>query len=399
MTKRRIAIFSSTRADYGLLHTLYRELEQREDCVPLFLMAGTHLRAEFGNTIDEMLSEGISPAATLDFGDGGGGSAADVCAVMGKAMAMTGSALYEFKPDLLVVLGDRYEALCAAAAANICAIPLAHLHGGESTAGAFDDNIRHAISKLASLHFAATAQAMLKIIQMGESSERVFHVGALGVENILKLQRIPEVELRRDLGLPPEKPFFLITFHPVTLEGGQAERQLCELLAALDNFPDYLTVFTGANADPEGARINTLLREHVAKMPDRRFFSLSLGQKRYLSLAAIAACVLGNSSSGILEIPSLRTAVVDMGNRQKGRERSKAVIHCEISREAIAHSLREALSPDHAKLARSAPNPYQKHGTARQIAKILNTFPMENILQKSLVPDVPPTSHVEQKAI
>jgi UDP-hydrolysing UDP-N-acetyl-D-glucosamine 2-epimerase len=334
---RTIAVFTGTRAEYGLLKSVMQGIMRHDGCSLHTIVSGSHLGAKHGQTLDEIHADGIPVhdcAEMLLSSD----SPAGVSAAMGIGLIRYADILARVRPDILVLLGDRFEALAMASAATLCGVPIAHIHGGEVTEGAIDDAFRHAITKMSHLHFTSCEAHRQRVIQLGEHPDRVFNVGSLGVEAIQTLDFIPEDELRRDLQINASVPYVLCTFHPVTLEAGQEMAQLDALLQALDTFPEYVVVFTGANADPGGNRINETLVKRAACDGRYRFF-MSLGQRRYLSAAKHAACVIGNSSSGIIEVPSLGVPVVDIGNRQKGRIRTESVLHCEPESRVISDSL------------------------------------------------------------
>jgi UDP-hydrolysing UDP-N-acetyl-D-glucosamine 2-epimerase len=288
---------------------------------------------------------------------------------MGEGLAGFGRALDELRPDMLVLLGDRWEALAAACAATVCRVPVAHLHGGELTRGAMDESFRHAITKMAHLHFTACEQYRRRVIQLGEAPGSVHNVGAIGLENIRSMAFLEREELSRDLGLDLSGPFVLATFHPTTLDPGSARAQAAEFFAALDAFPALPVVLTRAGADTEARAVNELAGDWASGRPGRARFVASLGQLRYLSAMRHCAVVAGNSSSGIIEAPSLGVPTVNVGERQDGRVRAASVIDCPPEREAITAALGRALSPDFAALARRAENPCEETGTAAAIVR------------------------------
>lgn len=378
--KRRILFFTGTRAEYGLLKSVIRKVAERHDACPELLVSGSHLSASFGSTIQEIEKDAPAPLHNVDIclNDD---STRGVCNSMGLALSRYGAALEDVHPDLLVVLGDRYEAFCAVAAAAVQRIPVAHLHGGETTQGAVDEYFRHAMTKMAHLHFASCESYRQRIIRMGEAPERVWNVGALGVENIRTIPVLPEQQVRAFLGLPAGGPYIVGTYHPVTLHAHSPEEQLSRIFKALESFPDLHVVFTGANADTGGSRINSLLSQWAASSPRARFF-LSLGVERYLNAVRYAVGVIGNSSSGILEIPSLGIPVLDIGPRQQGRERSRAVLHCEPEEAELLLALRRLLSSETRERARQEPNPYDQPDTADIIAEKIASYDLQGILIK-----------------
>ncbi len=379
---RKIAVFTATRAEYGLLRPLLFRLQESDTIQLQIIVSGTHLSHAHGYTLHEIEKDGFMPTAYVELNF----SCEDtksLCSIAGEALSCMGHTLTQLNPDMLVLLGDRYECLAAATAATLCSIPIVHIHGGEITEGAIDDCFRHAITKMAHLHFTSCDGYRKRVIQLGEQPERVWNVGALGVENALHLPLLSRDEVYTFLGLPQNTPYFLCTFHPVTLEAGEEESQLQEVINALDQFPEYYVIFTGANADLGGNAINKLLHQYQTAQPQRVQVHQSLGVLRYLSAAKYASCVVGNSSSGILEIPSLATPVVNIGDRQKGRIASDAVLHCPPLSSDIAEKFRQSLTPEHKKVAATVSNPYNKTGTSMAICKILQSYPLQGILKKS----------------
>lgn len=382
---RRIAVFTGSRADYGLLCPVLKRLQEAPDVDLQLLVSGGHLAASQGMTVRDIEADGFPIAARVDLDIDAQPPRASH-ATMALALKGIGVQLERLRPHVLVILGDRYEALSAAIAATMLGIPLAHISGGDCTLGAIDDVFRHSITKMSHLHFSSCEEYRHRVIQLGEAPERVWNVGGLGVENVLQLALITEEQVRAELGCAADRPYLLCTFHPVTLDGGQETVQLTELLTALEQFSGYDIVFTGANADPGGNIINTLLAEW-AERPHVLVFP-SLGVLRYLSAAKYAACVVGNSSSGVAEIPSLGVPVLDIGSRQEGRIRSCAVVHCATQREEIVAALTRALTPERRELAHVTPNPYAGTGTSQRISHILRTHSLCGLLKKIFY-DVP----------
>lgn len=378
---RTIAVFTATRAEYGLLRPLLLRLRESSQCHLRLIVSGTHLSHAHGYTLTEIRSDGFEPdvMVPLNFSKD---SPEHLCGALGTMIAETGAALARLQPDLLVLLGDRYECLGAATAAAMMQVPVAHIHGGEITRGAMDDNFRHAVTKLAHLHFTSCEQYRQRVIQLGEQPQCVWNVGAMGVENALSLPLLDEAAVREYLRLEAGRPYFLCTFHPVTLEPGQEETQWREVQQALERYADHAIIVTGANADPGGGLINRLLEEWSQQQPERVRLFASLGVLRYLSAAKHAACVVGNSSSGVVEIPSLGTPVVNIGDRQQGRVASSAVLHCPSQAGDIVTTVARALTLQFREYARITPNPYEKNGTSAAIAGILLTVPIESIRKK-----------------
>lgn len=368
---RRIAFFTSTRAEYGLLRPLMAEVASRTGLALQVIASGTHLLETHGATWREIVADGfqinerVEMTIMTDDAEGVALSAAQVLSGVARA-------LVRLKPDVLVLLGDRYELLAAAQAAVLARVPIAHIHGGEATEGAIDESIRHAVTKLAQWHFAAAAPYADRIIQMGEASTRVWNVGAPAMDNIAALESVPKEELEAFIGLRLRAPTFLVTYHPVTLEvdGGLSAMQA--LLSALDAY-DGAIVITGANADPGAGAIRASLKAFATDRPNRVALVESLGSRRYLSLMRHVDVVVGNSSSGLLEAPAVGVATVDIGPRQQGRLRAPSVLHCGESTAEISRALEVALSADHRAIAARRESPYGQPGASRRIIDLLET--------------------------
>lgn len=378
---RRICVFTAARSEFGQLLGLMRCIADDPELELRLLVSGAHLSAAHGHTVDEIIAAGFRPDEEIEILSPGDGPA-DVCAAMGRAMTGYGPALLRMRPDIFLVLGDRYETLCAAAAAQVCRIPLAHVHGGETTLGAMDDAFRHAITKLAHLHFTACAAYRRRVIQMGEPPDRVYDVGALALDGIHEEPTRSPSELGREIGFDLSEGYLVVTFHPATLDPTPAEVQFAELLAALDTFPLRRVLFTKANADPQGRRINDMIDRYVARDPSRCHGVASLGRTRYLSAVRGAAAVVGNSSSGMLEAPALGTPSVNIGSRQEGRLRVPGIIDCVPSAAAIAAAIRRALDPGLRETMRGRRHPCDQPGTARRIVEVLRSVDITGLLRK-----------------
>jgi GDP/UDP-N,N'-diacetylbacillosamine 2-epimerase (hydrolysing) len=356
---------------------------QAADTLQLQIIAsGMHLSPEFGMTIQEIRADGFEPDETVEILLSSDTPAA-ICKSMGLAMIGYGEALQRLKPDMVVVLGDRFETFCMAAAAQVCRVPLSHIHGGETTEGAIDEAFRHSITKMSHLHFASCEAYRQRIIQLGENPEQVFNVGALGVENIRRMSLMVRSELAASIGFNLEKPYFLVTFHPVTLEKAKSEGQFQSLLDALDAFLEYNVIFTKANADTDGRAINRLIDEYVEKRPERCLKVTSLGVHRYLSVMKYATAVIGNSSSGIVETPSFKVPTVNIGDRQKGRLKAESVIDCKPSVSLIASSIRKAISSEFQEMLKVVKTPYERAGTAARIVKKIKLSRPAELMKKS----------------
>lgn len=368
--KRKVCIFTGTRAEYGLLKPLMKRLRENHDIELQVLVSGMHLSPEFGLTYRDIEKDGFTLNEKVEIllsSD----TSAGLCKSIGLGLIGFGDALARLQSDLLVILGDRFEALALATAATLHRIPIAHLHGGEATQGLIDEPIRHAITKMSHLHFAATEEYRRRIIQLGENPSRVFNVGAIGLDVIEGLDFQSQEELEAGLGFKFGESNLLITFHPVTLEHYSAEHQFKELLQALTQLPSTRLIFTKANADTDGRVINQMIDRYVADNPERATASTSLGQLRYLSAMRLVDAVVGNSSSGIIEAPSLGVPTVNIGDRQKGRARAASVIDCAPVAAEILAACHLALKNELKKIAKAAENPYKQQDTARRIAEII----------------------------
>lgn len=379
---KKVCIYTSNRAEYGLLQLVIQEVDRSADLLLQLVVSGSHLSDRFGYTITEIISDGWPIAKEVPILDQYDDSAVGICNTMGIAVARYGEALAELSPDVIVMLGDRYEAFCFATAAQIHGIPLAHIHGGELTEGLVDEAFRHSITKMSHIHFASCEIYRRRIIQLGENPNFVFNVGALGVENIRKIELMDRQELEASICFSLDRPFFLVTFHPVTLEVATAGGQLDELFAALKQFPEYRILFTKANADTDGQIINDKLDAYVALNSERCFAVPSLGLRRYLSAMKLCTAVVGNSSSGILEAPSFHVPTVNIGDRQKGRVRARSVLDCDPDRKSIKSQIGRALDKDFIFELRGSSSPFEKDDTAKSIVSSLRMTALSNILKK-----------------
>ena len=353
---RKIAVVTGTRAEYGLLYWLMKEIEADPELQLQLIVTGAHLSHEFGLTWKEIEADGFAIDAKVEMllsGD----STVGVTKSLGLGVIGFADALERLKPDVLVILGDRYEMLGVAAAASLAGIPIAHIHGGEITRGAYDDAFRHAITKMSSLHFVAHETYRRRVIQMGESPESVVVVGPACADALLRLPLPTNDELEQELNFTFGKPLLLATYHPETRSSRSAESQITEVLAALEGFPSATVLFTGANADTDGRIINERARDFCEAHPDRRLFVHSLGRKRYWGVLSLADVVVGNSSSGIAEAPLLGTPVVNIGARQEGRIRDPLILDCPCRSDAIRHAVEHALSLERGKRRDDIPSP------------------------------------------
>ncbi|MCP2071219.1 UNVERIFIED_ORG: UDP-N-acetylglucosamine 2-epimerase (non-hydrolyzing) [Pseudomonas lini] len=367
---RRVAVFTGTRAEYGLLYWLMKEIEGSAHLELQVIASCMHLSPEFGETWQQIVQDGFQIDAKVEMLLS---SNTDVGTVKSMGIGTLGfaDALDRLRPDLLVVLGDRFEALSIAQAALIMRIPIVHLHGGELTEGAYDDAIRHAITKMAYLHFVAAEPYRDRVIQMGESPERVFNVGAVGLDHLARTPPMSLEALRESLDFDLSKPFLLVTYHPVTVLNEDPVNSFEALLQALEMFPAYQVVITYPNADNGGRAIIPMIEKFAVLHKERVLVVPSLGFRRYLSVAGRAAAVVGNSSSGVIEVPSFGVPTVNIGSRQAGRLCADSIVHCEADKQSIVGALSKVLEESFTQASRKTVNPYGRGDAARSIVGIL----------------------------
>ena len=385
--KRKIAVFTGTRAEYGLLYWLMRAIESNPDLQLQVVVSGMHLAPAYGETWKQIAADGFTIDATVEMllsSD----TPTGITKSMGVGLLGFADAFANLRPNLLVLLGDRYEALAAAQAAMIARIPIAHLHGGEATEGLIDEAIRHSITKMSHLHFVATEEYRQRVIQLGEQPDRVWNVGAAGLDNIERLPALGRDELEVQLGIELRPPLFLVTYHPVTLCDNDAAAAMRTMLVALAGQGGAI-VITGTNADTGNAALRVEAVRFAAEHPDRVVLVENLGVYRYLSLMRLAAAVVGNSSSGMLEAPAIGVPTVDIGERQAGRLQAPSVIHCAEDADGIRAAIAKALSPEHQAVAAARQTPYGRGGVAERVCAVLATTTLEGILQKRFYDIVP----------
>lgn len=379
---RKICVVTGSRAEYGLLKGLMRLIDQDPDLQLQVIATNMHLSPEFGMTYREIEKDGFvidKKVQMLLSSDTANATAKSV----GLGTIGFADAYEDLKPDILVVLGDRYEILSAVSTALFYKIPVAHLHGGEISEGAYDDCIRHAITKMSHLHFTSTEEYRKRVIQLGESPDRVFNVGAPGVENIKKIPLLSREELQKSMdGFDLGNKSLLVTYHPVTLENATATAQCKALLECLDKIPEYKIVFTLPNSDTDGRIIIQMVNDYVAQNSGRCIAYPSLGLTRYLSALKYVSAVVGNSSSGIIEVPSFGKPTLDIGNRQKGRIAAESVYHCSATKDGIMGGLEKILSDEFLKVAKNVINPYDGDDSVAKIYRVLKTASLEKIEQK-----------------
>ncbi|GAA4046869.1 UDP-N-acetylglucosamine 2-epimerase [Parerythrobacter jejuensis] len=364
---KRVCVITGTRAEYGLLRWVIEGLQHSASCELQIIATGMHLSPEFGATWEAIEADGFKIDRKVEMllsSD----SAVGITKSMGLGMIGYADALSELKPDLIVILGDRFEMLAAAAAAMIANIPIAHLHGGELTVGACDDPIRHSITKMSHLHFTAAEPYRRRVVQMGEDPCSVWNVGGLGIDGILRADLMTREELEASLDFPLGEKNLLVTFHPETSTANDPAGQMLELLAALESV-DASIIFTLPNADTGGRVLFRLIDEFVAAHPDRACAHVSLGQRRYLSTMAIVDGVVGNSSSGLIEAPAFKIPTLNIGARQDGRLRAASVVDCPADRSAIAAGLKRILASEFREQVKDVVNPYGQGGASERIVK------------------------------
>jgi UDP-N-acetylglucosamine 2-epimerase (non-hydrolysing)/GDP/UDP-N,N'-diacetylbacillosamine 2-epimerase (hydrolysing) len=378
---RKVCVVTGSRAEYGILQPLLRLLSADPDVELQLVVTGMHLSPEFGLTykvieadgftiarkIEMLLSADSPPAITKSIGLG----------VIGFA-----DAFEALRPDLLVLLGDRFEILAAAQAALVARIPIAHIHGGEITEGAIDDPIRHAVTKMSHYHFTSAEPHRRRVIQLGEDPERVFNFGALGHDSIASLRLLDRAALEAALDFKLGATNFLVTYHPVTLSKVGPEAAMAALFAALDRFPAAKVVFTKPNSDTDGRVIAALIDNYCAANATRAVAKTSLGQLRYLSTVKQVDVVIGNSSSGLIEVPELRRPTVNVGDRQRGRLKPESVLNCGDDAGQIAGAIEKALSPQFKAVLTSFRSPYHGHNVSERIAAVLKSAKLDDVLMK-----------------
>ncbi len=367
---KKICIVTGTRAEYGLLKPVIEKVNSANTMELQLVATGMHLSPEFGLTYREIEEDGYPISAKIEMllsSDTGAG------ATKSMGVALLGFADYfeEKRPDIVIILGDRYEALMAATAAMMARIPIAHIHGGETTEGAVDEAIRHSITKMSHIHFTAAEEYRKRVIQLGEQPQNVYHVGALGVENVKAVALLDRKTLEDVIQFTFRSPTIMVTFHPVTLDNRAAEEQFANLLQVIERHKELGVIFTKANADPDGRIVNQMIDDYVEKNHTRCAAYISLGQLRYLSALQFCDAVVGNSSSGIIEVPSFGIPTVNIGDRQRGRVSAESVIHCGNEEADIERALVRALSSEFKDSIRSIKNPYEGSHTSQRIVEVI----------------------------
>lgn len=379
--KRKICVITGTRAEFGLMFWLLKAIAEDPSLQLQLVATGMHLSPEFGLTYREIEKSGFIIDKKIEIllsSD----TPIGISKSMGLAMISFSECFAELNPDIVLVLGDRFEIFAACSSAMISRIPIAHIHGGEATEGLIDEPIRHSITKMSHLHFTATEEYRKRVIQLGENPNRVFNTGSPGLDNIANLDLLSKSEFEKSIDFNLGEFNALVTFHPVTLEENTAENQFSELLKALDHFEKLKVIFTKPNADTNGRVIISMIDDYVRRKPEKACAFISLGQVRYLSALKHIDMVIGNSSSGLTEVPSFKIPTINIGDRQKGRIKAKSVIDCTPDYNELIDAIHYASEIGYLESIKSIKNPYGEYGASTKIKDILCTFDLENILKK-----------------
>ena len=378
---KRICVITGTRAEYGLLFWTMKKLLKDESFKLSICVTGMHLSPEFNLTFKSIINDGFDIDEKVEMllsSD----SSVGISKSIGLGVISFSEVFDRIKPDLILVLGDRFEIFSACTAAMISNIPIAHCHGGEATEGLIDEAIRHSITKMSHIHFTSTNDYKKRVEQMGEDPSKVFNVGALGIENINKLKLFGKEDFEKKINLKLRKIVILITFHPVTLEKSSSKKQFCQLIKAIDKVENSTIIFTKPNADMDGRVISELIDSYVIENPKKSISYVSMGQKLYLSAIKHSNIIIGNSSSGLIEVPSFKKATINIGDRQKGRIKGFSVIDCDPTESAITKSINVALSEKFCIKLKSASNPYGFENSSSKILKNLKEINFDDLLKK-----------------
>jgi len=387
--KRKICIITGTRAEYGLLYWLMREVKKTYDLELQIIVTGMHLSPEFGLTYKQIEHDGFTINEKVEMllsSD----SEIGITKSVGVGVIGFADALSNLSPDLVVVLGDRFEIFAAVTAAMIMKIPVAHLHGGEATEGLIDEAIRHSITKMSHLHFTATEDYRRRVIQLGEHPDMVFNVGAAGIDNIKKLNLLSKHEFEQSIQFKLARKNLLVSFHPVTLENTTSQAQFNHLLNAMDKLEGVNIIFTKSNADTDGRVINSMIDDYVSCHLDTAIVFDSLGQLRYLSAMQYVDGVVGNSSSGLLEAPSFTIGTINIGDRQRGRIKAASVIDCLPTEESISESLQKLFSVEFTEYVKQTVSPFGDGGVAEKITETIRSINLEGIIKKQFYDHLQP---------
>ena len=381
MNKRKICIVTGSRAEYGLLYWVIKEVEADQDLELQLIATGSHLSSEFGLTYKEIekdfkIDKKIDMHLSSDTSEG-------ISKSMGIALTSFSKAYNKLKPDIVVVLGDRYEIFSAVSSAMISRIPIAHLHGGEATEGIIDEAIRHSVTKMSHLHFTAAKEYRKKVIQLGEEPNRVFNVGGAGIESIKRLKLLTKKDFEKSINFKLNIKNILVTYHPVTLENNTSKKKFQELLDAIDELKDTNIIFTKTNSDMDGKVINQMIKQYTKKNFEKSIGVTSLGQLNYLSALQYIDFIIGNSSSGLLEAPSFKTGTINIGDRQNGRLKAESVVDCLPNKKNIKRAIKKIYSNRFQNILKDVKNPYDHGCVSKKITKVLKKVKLDEILKKN----------------
>lgn len=385
--KRKICVITGSRAEYGLLYWVMREIESTEDLELQLVVTGMHLESEFGLTYQQIEDDGFQITKKVQMFLSSD-SPSGIAKSMGLGITGFGETYEILKPDIVLMLGDRFELLAAASAALIAALPIAHIHGGEVTEGAFDEAIRHSITKMSHLHFTSTDSYRRRVIQLGENPDRVFNMGAPGLDNVERLNFLNQKALEESIGMILGPRSLMVTWHPVTLEPGETEKGFQALLDVLNRMEGVQVLFTKSNADTGGRVTNQMIDNYVLEHPGTSVAHTNLGQLVYLSAMKYVDGVVGNSSSGIIEAPSFETATLNIGNRQRGRVRANSIIDCDPNVTSITSGLLKLFDVKFQSSLKNVINPHGAGNVAGNIVRVLRRHSLTDIVKKSFY-DVP----------
>ena len=374
---KKICIITGTRAEYGLLSPLIKKIDEDKELKLQLVVTGMHLSPEFGLTYKQIEEDGYKIDEKVEMllsSD----TSVGISKSMGLAMISFSEVIERLKPDMVLVLGDRYEIFAICSVCSIFKVPIAHLHGGETTEGAFDECFRHSITKMSYLHFTSTNEYRNRVVQLGENPDRVFNVGAIGIENIKNMKLLSKEELEESINFKLDSRYVLVTFHPVTLENNTSEKQFKNLLDVLDSIKNLNVIFTKSNSDTDGRIINKMIDEFVSKDTKKYVAFTSMGSLRYLSAMKYCDVIIGNSSSGIVEAPSFKIPTINIGDRQKGRIQAKSVINCEPNKKDIKEALNKSLSKEFIEYIKDTINPYEQDNVSLKIIEEIKYFLYNN---------------------
>ena len=381
---KKVTVVTTSRADYGIFYPLLKEFSNDDELNLELLISGSHLSKDYGNTFSEIKADGIKKYSLIDVLKKTTFGSNQQSLIVSETIKKFSEYFSANKPDIIVLLGDRFEVLGVAISALLNKIPIAHIHGGEKTVGAIDDSLRHSITKLSHLHFVSCDDYKKRVEQLGEDPNNIFSVGSLGVQNVLTTKILPRNELKQTLKIRNEEGIFLVSYHPTTLSTYSTQKELEILLSVIREHKNKNIIFTGSNIDVGGADINNTFKAEVSKQFNCYYFN-SLGRKLFLSLMYHCELLIGNSSSGIIEAPSFKKPVINIGIRQKGRVRAKNVIDVELNREQIRLAIVKATSDGFKKQLEHVRNPYEKENVSKTIVKIIKSVSLDRILYKNFI--------------